>query len=344
MPEKLEITIDYTQLNKYQKLAIFMIVVGVPAASELLKNFEDHEVEMVCQEIANYPLIDMKTKQKVLEEFAGIIGEGAIAELGGSMYALRALEKAKGDYKAANIIGRIAPATSALEVLNEISEMEPRQIYNLIKKEQPQTVAFILSHLNEDKSASILTMLPPELRELVAERIGIMETTSTELVSKVVHNLKKHMVGAQRQTTHIAGGIRVVANLINAMDKEVSKALLVKLEERNPSLGQAIRKKLFSFDDLLRLQKPDLQRILREVEMADLTVALKSANPALQEALFSGLSKRAAETVKEEIAMLGPVKLKDVEAAQDKIIQVVRRLEDSGEISIDQSGCDRVVG
>jgi flagellar motor switch protein FliG len=344
MAEKLDISIEYDQLTKYQKLAIFMIVVGVPAAAEILKEFEDHEVELVCQEIANYPLIDQKTRLRVIDEFTGIIGEGTLANLGGSNYALRTLEKAKGDYKAANIIGRIAPATSAMEVLNEISEMEPRQIYNLIRKEQPQTVAFILSHLSEEKAALILTMLPTELREVVAERIGIMETTSTDLVSKVVYNLKRHMVGSQRQTTHVAGGIRMVANLINVMDKEVSKALLVKLEERNPALGQAIRKKLFSFDDLVRLQQVDLQRILREVEMADLVVALKSASPTLQQAIMSGVSKRAAETLKEEIAMLGPVKLKDVEAAQDKIIQVVRRLEDEGQISIDQSGGDRVVG
>ena len=344
MSEKLEIAINYDQLNKYQRLAIFMIVVGVPAASEILKNFDDTEVEQICQEIANYPLIDMKTKMRVVEEFASIIGEGAGADLGGSGYALKALEMAKGDYKAANIIGKIAPTASAMEVLNEISEMEPRQIYNLIKREQPQTLAFILSHLAEEKAALILSMLPPELREVVTERIGIMETTSTELVSKVVQNLKKHMVGTSRQTSHISGGIRVVANLVNAMDKEVSKALLVKLEERNPALGAAIRKKLFSFDDLLKLQTTDLQRILREVEMGDLVIALKSANPALQQAMMGGLSKRAAETVKDEIAQLGPVKLKDVEAAQDKIIQVVRRLEDSGDITIDQSGGDRVVG
>jgi flagellar motor switch protein FliG len=344
MAESLQISIEYDQLTKHQKLAVFMIVVGVPAAAEILKGFEDHEVELICQEIANYPLIDAKTRGRVIEEFAGVIGEGVGSDLGGSMYALRALEKAKGDYKAANIIGRIAPATSALEVLNEISEMEPRQIYNLIKKEQPQTVAFIISHLTEEKAGAILTMLPAELREVVAERIGIMETTSTDLVSKVVHNLKKHMVGAQRQTTHMAGGIKMVANLVSSMDKEVSKALLVKLEERNPSLGAAIRKKLFSFDDLTRLQLPDLQRILREVEMADLVVALKSANPTLQQMIMSGVSKRAAETLKDEIAMLGPVKLKDVEAAQDRIIQVVRRLEDAGEISTDQSGGDRVVG
>lgn len=344
MPEKLEIAIDYDSLNRTQRLAIFMIVLGVPAAAELLKNFEDHEVEAICQEIANYPIIDLKTRMRVISEFAEIVGEGAVADMGGSSYALKALEKAKGDYKAANIIGRIAPATSALEVLNEISEMEPRQIYNLIKKEQPQTVAFILSHLNEEKAAAILSMLPPELREVVAERIGIMETTSTELVSKVVNNLKKHMIGATRQTTHVAGGIRMVTNLINVMDKETSKALLVKLEERNPALGTAIRKRLFSFDDLMKLQKPDLQRLLREVEMADLTVALKSASPALQTALMGGLSKRAAETIKEEMAMMGPVKLKDVEAAQDKIIQAVRKLEDSGEITLDQSGGDRVVG
>jgi len=339
----MENTIDYDQLSKNQKLALFMIVIGVQAASELLKNFEDMEVEQICQEIANYPMVDMHTKQRVVDEFTSVITDGLGAELGGSVYALRALEKAKGDYKAANIIGRIAPATSAMEVLNEISEMEPRQIFNLVKKEQPQTVAFIISHLNSEKAADILTMLPSEMRETVAERIGIMETTSNELVAKVVNNLKRHMVGAQKQTTHVAGGIRVVANLVTLMDKEVSKALLVKLEERNPTLGAAIRKKLFSFDDLIRLQQQDLQRVLREVEMGDLIIALKSASQNLQAAIMGGVSKRAAETIKEEIEMMGPVRLKDVEAAQDRIIQVVRRLEDEGEITTDQSGGDRVV-
>ena len=135
-----------------------------------------------------------------------------------------------------------------------------------------------------------------------------------------------------------------MANLINAMDKEVSKALLVKLEERNPTLGGAIRKKLFSFDDITKLALPDLQRILREVDMSDLVTALKSATNTLQQSIMNGLSKRAADSLKEEIALLGPVRLKDVEAAQERIIQVVRRLEDEGEITIDQSGGDRVVG
>lgn len=170
-----------------------------------------------------------------------------------------------------------------------------------------------------------------------------MEPTSLEHVSKVVESLKKHVGRQQQPTMHISGGIRTVADLMNLMNKDVSKGLLEKLEERNPNLGMQIRRKMFSFEDLVRLEPSELQRIAREIEMTDLVVAMKSANAALQEAIYGSVSRRAAETLKEEIGMLGPVRLKDVESAQDRIIQVVRSLEEEGEITIEMGSSDSVI-
>lgn len=335
--------IQYDQLTKWQKLALFMIVLGPESASQLLKNFDDAEIEAICQEMSKFPLVDSALQIQVIEDFSEIIGDSVGALLGGSIYAQNALELAKGDYRAADIIGRIAPTDSTTEVIDEMGEMEARQIFNLVRGEQSQTIAFLLCHLSTEKASQILGMLDTETRDAVVERIGTMESTSMELVGKVVGNLRRHFSGTGKHTSHQAGGVRAVANLLNVIDKETSKALLQKLEERNPQLGQAIRKKMFSFEDLTKLEAPDLQRILREVEISDLVISMKSASAALQKAILDSVSKRAAETMQEEIEMLGPVKLKDVEAAQDRIISVVRRLEEEGEITIDSGGGTRVI-
>jgi len=213
--------------------------------------------------------------------------------------------------------------------------MEGRQIFNLIKHEQPQTISFVLSYLDGTKSAEVFGLLGPELREEVIERLGTIESTSLDLVGKIARSLGKHFDAKVRPAFHRSGGVRAVADLLNELDKDMSKNLLARLEERNAQLGAAIRKKLFSFEDLSRLQPPDLQRVLREVDSASLAISMKSASESLREKLYAAISKRAAESLREEIEMLGPVRLKDVEAAQDSIIQVVRRLEEEGQISLE---------
>jgi len=333
--------VKYDTLNKSQRLALFMIVVGSDASAELLKHFDDYELEQICTEIANIKIIDDAIAQMAVDEFSNIIGDSMNATLGGSPFAQNTLELARGDYKAAAILGRISPVGNTPELIAEISEMEPRQIFNLVRDEQPQTIAFLVSHLNNEKATQVIEMLTAEMREDVVERIGAMDTTSLEMVVKVVTSLKNHISTKEKHSMHRSGGLRQVADLLNSLDKDMSKTLLNKLEERNPGLGAAIRKKMFSFDDLQRLEAGDLQRVTREVEMTDLVVAMKSASPALQDSIFKSVSKRAAETLKEEIEMLGPVRLKEVEAAQDSIIQIVRRLEEEDEITIDQ-GNDRV--
>jgi flagellar motor switch protein FliG len=335
--------LDYTKLSRQQKLAVFLIVIGPESAADVLRQFDDAEIELLCREMSTLSMIPHTVQKQVLEEFSGVLAQSANSALGGLAYAQRALEIAKGDYKASSIIGRVGPVGTSIDVIKDISEMEGRQIFNLIKNEQPQTISFVLSYLDSGKCSEVFSLLGPDLREEVIERLGTIESTSLELVGKIAHSLGKHFDSKVRPAFHRSGGVRAVADLLNQLDKELSKSLLARLEERNATLSTAIRKKLFSFEDLNRLQAADLQRVLREVDSSNLAISMKSASEALRERIYGSISKRAAESLKEELEMLGPVRLKDVEIAQDAIIQVVRRLEEEGQISLESDSAQNLV-
>jgi flagellar motor switch protein FliG len=335
---------DYAKLTRQQKLAVFLIIIGPEAAAEVLRQFGDQEIEDLCREMTTITAVPSEVQKIAMEEFSPLIAKSVGSALGGLGYAQRTLEIAKGDYKASTIVGRLGPvAGTSVDVIKDISEMEGRQIYNLVKSEQPQTISFLLSYLDSAKSAEVFALLGPEMREEVIERLGTIESTSLELVGKIARNLGKHYDTKVRPAFHRSGGVRAVADLMNELDKEMSKNLLARLEERNATLSAAIRKKLFSFEDLLRLQPADLQRVLREVDSSNLAIAMKSASETLRDRIYASISKRAAESLKEELEMLGPVRLKDVEAAQDTIIQVVRRLEEEGQITLEADGAESVV-
>ncbi len=335
---------DYAKLTRQQKLAVFLIIIGPEAAAEVLRQFDDQEIEDLCREMTTITTVPSEVQKVAMEEFSPLIAKSVGSALGGLGYAQRTLEIAKGDYKASTIVGRLGPvAGTSVDVIKDISEMEGRQIYNLVKHEQPQTISFLLSYLDSTKSAEVFALLGPELREEVIERLGTIESTSLELVSKIARSLGKHYDTKVRPAFHRSGGVRAVADLMNELDKEMSKNLLARLEERNATLSAQIRKKLFSFEDLLRLQPADLQRVLREVDSSNLAIAMKSASETLRDRIYASISKRAAESLKEELEMLGPVRLKDVEAAQDTIIQVVRRLEEEGQITLEADGAESVV-
>lgn len=329
--------IDYAKLTRVQRLAVFLIVIGPEAAAEVMRHFNDVEIEAVCREMGQLPVVPDAIRTSALEEFTPIVGESLGCTLGGLDYARRALEIVRGEYKAGLLLSRVGaePATAtSSELLADIAEMEGRQIFNLLKEEQPQTIAFLLSHLGPTKGAEVFLLLPSEQREDVAERLGTIESTPRDLVARIVRNLSRHVSGKPAQAYQASGGVRAVADLLNALDKESSKNLLSRIEERNAVLGSAVRRKMFSFDDVRRLAASDLQRVLREVDSSHLATAMKSATEALRESIYNALSKRAAEALRDEIGMLGPVRLKDVEVAQDAIIQVVRRLEEEGAITV----------
>lgn len=331
----------YTELTKLQKLAMFLIVLGPEAAAEILRQFEDAEIEAICKEMTNFQVIENAQQAEVVREFAAVIGASAGSVTGGAGFARRTLELAKGDSKAASILERIAPGSHSADGIKEIEEMEPRQIYNLLKNEQAQTVAFVLSYLEPVKSASIIALFPGPSRDEILERLSTLNSTSVELVNKVAKALTQN-VQRTKVTMHASGGVRVAADILNILDRETTKQILSRLEQRDPDLGSAIRKKMFGFADLVRLEQKDLQRIMREVDTNDLVLALKNATPLLRDAICGALSKRAAETLKEELEMLGSVRPKEVDAAQDRIIQVVRRLEEQEEISLEKGGASVV--
>ena len=328
----------YTQLSRPQKLAAFLIVIGPEAAAALMRHFGDAEVEAVCREMNQTPVVTEATRVAVLEEFASIVGDSFGCTLGGFDYTRRTLELAQGEQKAGRLLDRVGspqPAAASSELMAELGEMEGRQIHNLLKDEQPQTIAFVLSHLVPVKSAEVFLLFTAELREEIAERLGTIESTPRDLVPVILRNLSRHVSGKPVRSYQSSGGVRSVAALLNAVDKESSKHVLRRLEERNSALGVAVRRKMFSFEDIGRLSRADLQRVLREVDSAQLAVAMKPASEALRDTIYGAISKRAAETLRDEVGMLGSVKFKEIEIAQDAVIEVVRRLEDEGAISLD---------
>lgn len=331
--------LDYSKLNRHQKIAVFLVVIGVDAASSLLNQFDDADVDILCREISHLSIIPQPVQAQVFEEFSGVVVRSAASALGGLEFAQRTLGLAKGDRRASAILDRLgASKGNSTEVVKEISDMEGRQIFNLIRAEQPQTMAFVLSYLDTAKASEVLGLIDPAVSDEVIERLGTIESTSVDLAGKIARSLGQHFDSKSTPTFYRSGGVRAVADLINLMDKETSKTLLVRLEERNATLSAAIRKKLFGFEDLNRLQPSDLQRVLREVESGSLAIAMKSATETLRAKFYAAISKRAAESLKEEIEMLGTVRLKDVEVAQDAIIQVVRRLEEENQITLDADG------
>ena len=330
MPE-----IDYTGLSRQQKLAIFLIVIGPDAAAEVLRQFGDAEAEQLCKEMALFPMVPEAIQRLALEEFGGLVAQSAGSALGGLPYAQRALGLAKGETKASSIMGRLGPVGRPVQVINDISEMEGRQIFNLIKAEHPQTIAFVLSHLESAKAAEVFSFFSPDLRDELIERLGTIESTPVTLVDRIARSLGRHFDARVRPTFHHSGGVRSVAGLLNQIEKSVSKTLLAHLDERNNALSVAVRKQMFGFEELVRLQPADMQRLLREVDSVQLATALKTASEPLRNLVFGSLTKRAAEGLREEIEMLGSVKQKDLETAQLAIIQVVRRLEDEGQITLD---------
>ncbi len=237
-------------------------------------------------------------------------------------------------FRASDIIGRVAPARMPLAAMQQIIDMEVRQLFNLLKQEQPQTIALILSYLSPEKSSQLLMLLRGELRDQVVERLATLAPTPVEVLERIVEVLNQKAGVKPTRALSQTGGLKNAADLLNSMDKNLSQSMLLDLEKRNPELGQAIRQKMFTFEDLALLDSNSLQKVMREVDMRDLAVALKTASAKLKSVLLSVISKRAAETVNEEISFLGPLKKRDIEASQLRIIDSVRQLETEGEIDL----------
>jgi len=328
-------TSEIRTMSKMQKLAAMLIILGPESAAAILKGFDEIELESIAAEMAKITMISAELQADILREFTDVAVQASTSLRGGLQFTQTSLEKAVGVFKATSILGRVAPRHAPVAAMSQIIDLDPRQIYNLIKSEQPQTIALVCSYLPPDRASEFMNLLRNDVRDQVIEKLATLAPTPVEVVERVVSVITSKL-GTTSQTRAISqtGGIKNAAELLNAMDKNLSKTLLLSLEERNPELGQAIRQKMFTFEDLRVLDQNAIQKVLREVDMRDLAVSLKTASDELKSALLGAISKRAAETVNEEMSYLGAVKLKDIEGAQLRIIEVVRRLEGEGEIEL----------
>lgn len=328
----------YKSMSQLQKLAALMILLGEDSASIMIKSFDDNERELLSAEMANLPLMNLEEQTSVLKEFTEMALQ-ANAALGGSVeYTRSVLEKSVGLFKAAEIIGRVSTRRTSVATMQQIIDMEPLAIVNLIKEEQPQTIALVISYLTAQKGADVLLNLPEHLAEQVVERLATLSSTPIEVVETVGEVLSKKIGPKMSRALNQTGGVKSAAAVLNVMEKVRRQDILNKLDERTPELVRSIRMKMFTFDDLATLDNKSLQKILREVDSSTLAIALSAANENLRSALLGSISKRASDTVIDEIGNLGRITLREIEQSQDGIIDVVRKLEAEGEISLESGG------
>jgi flagellar motor switch protein FliG len=330
------------ELKGIQKAAILLIALGPEKSSLIFKHLKEDEIEDLTLEIANTKSVTPQVKEQVINEFYEVcLAQQYIAE-GGIGYAKELLEKSLGADKANDVIGRL---TASLQVkpFEFIKKTDASQLLNFIQDEHPQTIALILSYLSPGQSAIILGALPPEKQADVARRIATMDRTSPDVVKEVEKVLESKLSSLVNQDYTIIGGVDAVVEILNTVDRGTEKHIMETLEVEEPELADEIRKKMFVFEDILLLDDRAIQRVLRDVDNNDLAIACKGSTEEVQNAIFGNMSKRLAEMIREDMEFMGPVRMKDVEEAQQKIVNIIRKLEDSGEIVISRGGGDEIV-
>ncbi len=329
-------------LTGVQKAAVLLIVLGPEKASEVFKHLKEDEIEMLTLEIANIRSVSPQVKEEVVDEFYEIcLAQQYILE-GGIGYAKDLLEKALGSEKANEVIGKL---TASLQVrpFEFVRKTDASQLLNFIQEEHPQTIALILSYLSASQAAVIIGGLAPDKQTDVAKRIAQMDRTSPDVITEVENVLEQKLASLVNQDYTIVGGVDSIVDILNTVDRGTEKHIMETLEIEEPELADEIRKKMFVFEDILSLDDRSIQRVLREVDNNELAIALKASNDDVKDVIFNNLSKRLATMIKEDMDFMGPVRMKDVEDAQQKIVNIIRKLEDTGEIIISRGGGDEIV-
>lgn len=325
-----------------QKAAILLIALGPEKSATIFKHLKEEEIEELTLEIANTRSVTPQVKEEIINEFYEVcLAQQYIAE-GGINYAKELLEKALGAEKAMDVIGRL---TASLQVkpFEFVRKTDPSQLLNFIQDEHPQTIALILSYLSPAQSALVLSALSPDRQADVVKRIAMMDRTSPDVIKEVERILESKLSNLVNQDYSIVGGVDAVVDILNTVDRGTEKHIMETLEIEEPEMADEIRKKMFVFEDILLLDDRAIQRVLRDVDNGDLAMALKGANEEVQNAIFNNMSKRLAVMIKEDMEFMGPVRMKDVEEAQQKIVNVIRKLEDSAEIVISRGGGDEII-
>jgi len=332
-----EETADVTGVTK---AAILLLGMNEDSAARVLKLLPQNILEDVTRKIASIDVVDRTVRGQVIEEFYHLAMARQYAETGGLGYARSLLQKALPSHQAAKIIEQIASQVYQ-QPFSFLAKTDGENLLTFIQEEHPQTIALILSHLPSTKASEILTGLPHAKQLEVVTRVSNMEHTNPEVIKEVERGLELRLSGIVSQTFEKTGGVEAVAEMLNLADRATEKGILEALESEDPDLVEQIRRLMFVFEDILLVNDKGIQAVLKEVDNDELALALKTASPELRDKVFKNMSERASQLIKEDMEYMGPVRVSDVEAAQQKIVDVVRRLEDAGEIIISGRGGEK---
>ncbi|AHA30107.1 flagellar motor switch protein FliG [Exiguobacterium sp. Leaf187] len=330
------------EMNSREKAAVLMISLGPEVAANVYKHLSEEEMEWLTLQISSMKRIDPEDKAGVLDEFHDLAMAQNYITQGGIGFAKSVLEKAVGEEKAMELIHRL---TSTLQVrpFEFARKADSKQLLNFIQNEHPQTIALVLAHLDPAKSGQILSELPAEAQSDVARRIATMDRMNPEIISEVELILERNLSQAGMQDYAQSGGIEAVVQVLNGVDRTTERTILDTLEIQDPELAEEIKKRMFVFEDIVTLDARAIQRIIREVSNEDLLLALKVSSDDVKDMVYRNMSQRMVESFKEDMEFMGPVRLRDVEEAQSRIVGIIRRLEDMGEIVVARGGGDDIV-
>ena len=326
-----------------RKAAILLVQLGREKAGTVLTHLKEAEVEAITAEIARLESLGSDEAGAVLSEFRDLATARAHIAQGGPSYALALLEESLGEQRAGEIMDRVTADTVKMP-FHFLRRADPRQLLSFISDEHPQVIALVLAHMHADNASMVLSGLSPERQADVAHRIAVMDRTSPAIIHKVEASLERKLSSVlQPSELSAVGGIEPLVEIINRSDRSTERLIVEGLEGRDSALADEVKSRMFMFDDIVSLDDRSIQQVLRQVETADLAVALKGVSEPVRDKVTTNMSERAATNLLEEVELLGPVRLRQVEEAQQKVIQTIRRLEESGEIVVRRGSDDEFV-
>ena len=321
------------ELTGKEKAAVLLVSLGPEVSAQIFQHLDDEDIEELTLEIANMRQVNTDIKDETLREFYQLIEAKDYINRGGIDYARDVLRKALGDNKAKNILERLT-ATLQVRPFDAIRKTDPSQLLNFIQGEHPQTIALVLSYLQPGQASQVLSSLPQDIQTEVSKRIAVMDRTSPDIIKEVEKILEQKLSSVVTNEYASAGGIESIVDVLNQVDRGTEKNILDQLEEEDPDLAEEIRQRMFVFEDITVLDNRAIQLVVRQVESHDIALALKTASDEVKDKLLSNMSKRASQMLEEDMEYMGPVRVREVEEAQQRIVNVIRQLEDSGEIVI----------
>lgn len=335
-----EVSADPAELSGLRRTAILLVSLPAEVAAMILKQLDRETVEQITREIAAMGQVDPAQRGAVVREFYTLALAAQYTKAGGLSYARTLLERSMPKEEAARILTQVEHDVCQ-QPFSFLQKAQAENVLEFIQDEHPQTIALILAHLPSAKSSEILSALPPAKQLEVVTRIANMDQTNPEVIREVEKGLQQRLGGLMTQTFQKAGGVETVAEMLNLTDRATEKGIMEALEGEDPDLVERIRRLMFVFEDIILVNDKGIQAVLKEVDTEELALALRMASDELKNKIFRNMSERASQLLKEDMEYMGPVRVSDVEAAQQKIVDVVRRLEDAGEIIIAGRGGEK---